>query len=190
MKADRRSVLSGAAAVGLGIGLLPFSVDGKTLNLSPAEARERGAAFKTLTAGEVRTLEAFGEVLLPGARVEGIAHFVDHHISNDPADSLLMLRYMDVPPPYAPFYQAGLAALDVYCRRAHGKLFAELDAGQAGEVVKAISAAPPAGWQGPPSPLFYFVVRSDAVDVVYGTEKGFERLGIPYMPHLLPDTKW
>ena len=190
MKTDRRSVLGGAAAVGLGIGLLPFSVDGKTVKLSPAQARRRGAEFKSLTPGEVRTLEAFGEVLLPGAREEGITHFVDHHISNDPAESLLMIRYMDVPPPYAPFYKAGLAALDLHSRQSRGKLFAELDAGEAAEMVRAISAAPPEGWQGPPSPLFYFVVRSDAVDVVYGTEKGFERLGIPYMPHLLPDTKW
>jgi hypothetical protein len=190
MKTDRRSVIGGAAAVGLGIGLLPFSVDGKTVRLSPAQAREKGAAFKSLTPGEVRTLEAFGEALLPGAREEGIAHFVDHHISNDPAESLLMIRYMDVPPPYASFYKAGLAALDAHSKATTGKLFPELDAGQAAELVRAIAAAPPARWMGPPSPLFYFVLRSDAVDVVYGTEKGFERLGIPYMPHLLPDTKW
>jgi len=30
------------------------------------------------------------------------------------------------------------------------------------------------------------MVRSDAVDVVYGTVEGFERLGVPYMPHILP----
>jgi hypothetical protein len=189
VKTDRRSLLGGAA-VGLGVSLLPFSVNGQTVALSPADARKQGADFKSLTPGEVRTLEAFAEVLLPGAREEGVAHFVDHHISNEPADSLLMIRYMDVPPPYAPFYKAGLAALDAHAKRTTGKLFTALDAGEATELVRLISAAPPAEWQGPPSPLFYFVVRSDAVDVVYGTEKGFERLGIPYMPHLLPETKW
>ena len=48
----------------------------------------------------------------------------------------------------------------------------------------------PPGWSGPPAPVVYLVMRSDAVDVVYGTPKGFEDLGIPYMPHILPPTNW
>lgn len=186
MKANRRSVLSGAAA---GLGLMPFLINGVLTQATAADARAQGAAFKILTPGEVRTLEAFGEVLLPGARAEGIAHFVDHHISVDPADSLLMLRYLDVPPPYAGFYKAGLAALDAHART-QGALFADLAADKAAALVKAISAAPPPGWAGPPSPLFYFAVRADAVDVVYGTMKGFEKLGVPYMAHIEPETRW
>jgi hypothetical protein len=52
-------------------------------------------------------------------------------------------------------------------------------------------AGSPAGWAGGvPAPLFYFGLRSDAIDVVYGTVDGFAKLGIPYMPHILPTTAW
>jgi hypothetical protein len=34
------------------------------------------------------------------------------------------------------------------------------------------------------------VLRSDAVDVVYGTVEGYDALGIPYMPHITPVTRW
>jgi hypothetical protein len=33
-------------------------------------------------------------------------------------------------------------------------------------------------------------VRSDAVDVVYGTPAGFEALGVPYMEHIMPPRRW
>ena len=28
------------------------------------------------------------------------------------------------------------------------------------------------------------------IDVVYGTVEGFARLGVPYMPHILPERSW
>ena len=46
------------------------------------------------------------------------------------------------------------------------------------------------GWQGPPGPFVYLVLRSDAVDVVYGTMEGYAGLGIPYMPHIAPTKRW
>jgi hypothetical protein len=45
-------------------------------------------------------------------------------------------------------------------------------------------------WMGPPAPLFFFVLRNDAVDVKYGTQAGFESLGVPYMPHIAPPAEW
>ena len=39
-------------------------------------------------------------------------------------------------------------------------------------------------------PFFYFVLRNDAVDVVYGTKDGIESLGIPYMAHIEPPSRW
>jgi len=45
-------------------------------------------------------------------------------------------------------------------------------------------------WQGPPAGQVYFVLRSDAVDVVYGTMEGYESLGVPYLPHIAPDRRW
>ena len=35
-------------------------------------------------------------------------------------------------------------------------------------------------------PFVYLLLRSDAVDVVYGTMDGYAALGIPYMPHIAP----
>ena len=46
------------------------------------------------------------------------------------------------------------------------------------------------GWQGPPGALVYFVLRSDAVDVVYGTMEGYQQLGVPYMAHIAPEKRW
>jgi len=47
-----------------------------------------------------------------------------------------------------------------------------------------------AGWDGPPAGFIYFVLRSDAIDVLYGTPEGFERLGVPYMAHIQPPAGW
>ena len=44
--------------------------------------------------------------------------------------------------------------------------------------------------RGPPAGLVYFVLRSDTVDVMYGTMEGYESLGVPYMAHIEPDKRW
>lgn len=182
-QAIRRDVLKG-------IGLIAVEVAGAVQLLTPAAAAAAEAGFKVLTQAEARTLAAFGEALAPGARAAGIAHYVDDQLAKPPADGLLMIRYLDVPPPWLPFYRAGLAALDTLAVARHGTGFAGLDAGQAAALIGAIAERPPEGWQGPPSPLVYFAMRADAIDVVYGTEAGFERLGVPYMAHIAPDPKW
>ena len=46
------------------------------------------------------------------------------------------------------------------------------------------------GWQGPAGSFVYLVLRSDSIDVVYGTMEGYESLGVPYMPHIAPDKRW
>jgi hypothetical protein len=46
------------------------------------------------------------------------------------------------------------------------------------------------GWQGPAGSFVYLLLRSDAVDVVYGTMEGYAGLGIPYMPHIAPTKRW
>ncbi len=158
--------------------------------MTPEDAKARKVPLRTLAGGEARTLERFAEVLLPGAEAAGVAHFVDHHLSVPAEDSLLMLRYLDVPPPYASFYKAGLSALDAHARARFGKGFAGLEAGPATAIVDDIIKAQPPGWQGPPAPFFTFLVRSDAVDVVYGTRAGLARLGLPVMAHLEPEREW
>lgn len=172
------------------LGLLAFSLGGVELLLTPREARAKALPFRVLRPAEVASLEALGEILLPGARDAGIAHFVDQQLAADPADCLLLIRYLDVPPPYIDIYRPALAALDTASQNAHRKNFTALDEKTAISLVRTMSESNPDGWQGPPAPLFYFAARSDAVDVVYGTEEGFERLGIPYMAHIRPTAKW
>jgi len=53
-----------------------------------------------------------------------------------------------------------------------------------------VSDGIPEGWQGPPAPLAYHALRNDAVDVVYGTPAGLQKLGVPYMEHILPPERW
>lgn len=192
MKPTRRRVLAGAAIGGaaLGLGVLPFIVDGRREEMTPTDARHRGVPLQTLSAIDAALLERFGDVLLPGAAEAGLVHFVDQQVSIEPANSLLLLRYLEVPPPFADFYRAGLAALDAYSKASRGRSFVDLPASQAQQVVAAIAKAPPQGWRGPPAPLLYFAVRSDAVDVVYGTIDGFKKLGVPYMAHIEPDKPW
>jgi hypothetical protein len=178
----RRQFLQGAA------GLLNVSVAGRLL--TPRLARAKAAPFAVLTPDQTHTLDAVGEILVPGAREAGLSHYIDHQLAASPAESLLMLRYFDIPPPYAPFYAAALASIDAFAHARSGATFASLPPARATALVAEFSRAVPKEWHGPPSPLVYIVLRSDAVDVVYGTEEGFASLGVPYQAHIPPPTKW
>lgn len=187
MENTRRTMIAGTAA---GLGLLPFLVGGCSAWMTPEEAKQRKLPLRTLAEAEAATLERFGDILLPGASAAGLAHFVDHHLSVPAEESLLLLRYLDVAPPFAGFYQAGLAALDGHANALHGRPFVALSDAAASAIVGAIIESQPAGWQGPPAPFFSFVARSDAVDVVYGTRAGLAKLGIPVMAHIEPEREW
>ncbi len=182
---ERRVFMKGAA-----LSALVFSVGGVEVLLTPREACAQEVPLKVLTADERGALEALGDTLLPGAKDAGIAHYVDQQLSADPSDCLLVARTVGVPPPYADFYRAGLAALNRASMKLYGAWFASLTPEIQHAFVDQIRQENPDGWSGPPSPFFYFVTRTDAVDVYYGTVEGFERLGIPYMPHIVPERKW
>lgn len=169
-------------------GLLMFrDHDGEAVALSAVDATARALPLMALSTAEATTLAALGETLVPGARAAGMAYYVDAQLAADPADGLLMLRYMDIAPPWLPFYRAGLAALD---RLAGGAGFAALADPARSEMVRAMATGVPDRWSGPPAPLFYFVTRADAIDVVWGTQTGFAALGVPYLDHIAPDTPW
>ena len=142
----------------------------------PATAARARTPYRVFNPSQVRVLEGLGEALVPGSKKAGLAHFIDIQLSSPPADSLLMIKYLGVNPPYTAFYQSGLEAA-----ARHPDVPALLQA-------MAKDAIP--GWTGPPAPLFYFVLRNDAVDVVYGTIKGYESLGVPYMAHIPPPPGW
>ena len=149
-----------------------------------------------LTTGEVAILDAFADTLLPGASESGVAHFIDEQLSRAPNDSLLLARYLQIEPPYTGFYKGGLATLNGYCVKTFEKSFVEMDrAARKAFVATLFRMGPqgpinPQGWTGPPAPMLYLCIRSDAVDVTYGTMAGFEKLKVPYMAHIEPPANW
>jgi hypothetical protein len=182
---DRRQFMRGAA-----LGALAFTVGGAEVLLTPREARAQGVPFRLLQAREAETLEALGETLVPGARAAGIAHFIDHQISVAPEEALLEARILNVRPPYANFYKAAITAVDRAAAAQSDQRFAWLPAEAQREFVGLMRQNKLQGWQGPPAGFVYFVLRSDSVDVVYGTVEGYEALGIPYMAHIMPLKRW
>jgi hypothetical protein len=180
----RRAVIKAGALT------IACMVAGKIVQASPAEAHAMAAAPQVLSPHEAETLGHLAETMVPGARAAGIAEYVDSQLAADPNESLLIARYFGVLPPFRDFYAAGVAGLDAAAKAAHGQSFAALAAEPALTLAASLLAGPPPGWTGPPAPLFYLALRGDAVDVVYGTQAGFEMLGVPYMEHILPPRRW
>ncbi len=185
MTLDRRDLLKRAAG-GLVLAQMASGLSWTT----PARAAAAQAPLRTLSATEGWIIAGLGDVLAPGAATLGLAHYLDHHLSVAPAESLLMLRYLDVLPPYIGFYRAGLAATEALRARLLGVPLEAMTAADWQRLLQAMLAPDLAGWQGPPAGLFYFALRGDAVDVVYGTRAGFERLGVDYLAHIEPETDW
>jgi len=182
---NRRDFMGGAA-----LGTLAFTVGGAEVLLTPREARAQGVPFRLLKADEAETLESLGETLVPGARAAGVAHFIDHQLSVPPQEALLEARILNVRPPYANFYRAVIGAVNRASQAQSGRRFAWLASHEQGDFVNLMRQNKIEGWQGPPGGFVYLVLRSDAVDVVYGTVEGYEALGIPYMAHILPVKRW
>jgi hypothetical protein len=181
----RRAFLQGAT-----VGALAFTLDGAEVLLTPGQARAHGVPFRLLKADEAEVLEALGETLVPGARRAGIAHFLDQQFSVPPEEALLEARILNVRPPFVNFYRSAIAAIDRASRAQHGRRFVQLAAYEQRDFVNEMRQNKIGGWQGPPGGFVYFVLRSDAVDVVFGTIEGYEALGIPYMPHIAPEKRW
>jgi hypothetical protein len=182
---ERRVFLKGA-----GMGLLAFTVDGASVMMTPGQARAEGVPFRLLAAREAETIEALGETLVPGAQRAGIAHFIDQQVSVTPGEALLEARQLNVKPPFVGFYRAAIGAVDKASEARGGRRFAALSTTDQRDFVDLMRQNKIAGWQGPAGAFVYFILRSDAVDVVYGTIEGYASLGVPYMPHIAPDRRW
>ena len=85
---------------------------------------------------------------------------------------------------------AAIGGVDKASMARGGKRFAALSASEQHDFIDLLRQNKIDGWQGPPAGLTYFVLRSDAVDVVYGTMEGYESLGVPYLAHIAPDKRW
>jgi hypothetical protein len=154
-------------------------------------ARAAGESWSVLQPFQAAAIEALGDTLLPGASGAGLVHFLDAQLAKPPDQALLTLRYVDVAPPYADFYAGAVAALDAESRRVRSNTdFAALGPDERERIVRAMAGSDLPNWSGPPAPLVYFVLRSDALDVVYGSEDGFQLLDVPYMPHIAPANRW
>ena len=103
---------------------------------------------------------------------------------------MLQARILNVRPPFANFYRAALGAIDGASDKTKGRKFAELSPAEQHDFVGLMRVNKIDGWQGPPGPFVFTVLRSDAVDVVYATMDGYAMLGVPYMPHIAPTKKW
>ena len=181
----RRAFMQGA-----GIGALAFSVGGVEVMLTPAQARAQRVPLRMLTPSEAQTLEAVGETLAIGARPAGIAHFVDQQLGLPPPYALLTIRVSEIRPPYVNFYRAALGGIEKASQAQLGRKYSELTEAQQGDFVTRLRQGKLEGWQGPAQGTVYGMLRNDAIDVVYGTVEGFARLGVPYMPHILPERSW
>ncbi len=182
----RRAFVQGAA-----MGALAFTVGGVEVLLRPSEARAQGVPLKTLTPDEARRLEAVSETLVPGAREAGIAHFVDQQCSVPPHEALLSIRIGNVRPPFVNFFRAALTEIDRQCNTQRGKPFAELTADEQRDFIALMRVGKHPDWKGPPAQqAIYGSFRANAVDVVYGTVEGTERLGVPYMALVAPTARW
>jgi hypothetical protein len=173
-----------------GFGLLTVAAAGGVKMLTAAQARSEAIPFRIFDRAEVGTIDALGEVLVPGSAASGLAHFIDFQLAGPAADNMLMIKYLGLNPPFTTFYKSGIAALENSARKEFSRPFNMLAAKDADATVAAMAKGDIAGWSGPPAPLFFFVMRNDAVDVAYGTTAGFETLAIPYMAHIPPLTPW
>ena len=182
---DRRNFIKTSTLSALG-----FKMDVSAAAFTPAVEKKAGTPLSVINTIEQRTLEKLGEIFLPGAAEAGIAHYIDHQLSTSPEESLLFLRYMDQPLPPETFYRLGINSVNDWAQTECGCDFSEVPYSSAENFVRSLSRETPAHWKGPPASLFYFVLRTDVVDVVYGTMEGFQKLGIPYMEHIKPPTPW
>jgi Gluconate 2-dehydrogenase subunit 3 len=182
---ERRAFMKGAA-----VGALAFTVGGAEVLLTPRQAHAQNVPLRTLTAEQGAALDAMGEALVPGATAAGITNFVDQQISGPPEEALLGARILNVRPPYANFYRAALTAIDTMSGKSNGRKFAELNADEQRNFINLMRQNKLDGWQGPPGPFVYGILRGDAVDVTYATMDGYAALGVPYMPHIAPAKRW
>lgn len=166
-------------------------VGGEVLRVSPRAAQAAGLPYQILTDEEVATLQALAEAIVPGASEAGISHFIDKQLGANAQDSLLMLKYLGVPASgFTGFYQSGLRNAARLAQTRFAKSWEGLSSKEAEQLLVELNSNAELEWDGPPAAFFFFVLRSDACDVVYGTADGFARLGVPLMAHIEPKEAW
>jgi gluconate 2-dehydrogenase gamma chain len=171
----RRAFLVGAAIAAAGAGLASEArAEDHTTHPVPDAAQPMGpteghGAF--FNDDDAATMAAFTERLWPaapgkpGATETGVLNYIDLALAGAYADQ-------------QDFYRRGLAALDAYCRSAHGKPFAALDAAMQDDVIRALEQGKATGFVWPAAPAFFNTVRTHTMegmfaDPVYGGNRNF-----------------
>jgi len=183
-KVARRQFLSGA----VGAAAIAGPVGGSLAALGSA-AEESAVTYRTFSAPQAEAYAAWCDLLANGAAKAGVARFVDKYISVPYDESLLLLRFFK-DPSLGEFYFAGLAGIDRESDARFGKPFLSLERDERLTIVEAARQSKTRAWTEPDPSFFYFISRSDAVDVVYGTERGFGTLDFPYRAHNAPEAPW
>ncbi|MCB1680182.1 MAG: gluconate 2-dehydrogenase subunit 3 family protein [Halioglobus sp.] len=189
MTINRREFIKRGMGGGASL-LLAYEIGGGSLLLTPRQAHAQDIPLRQLTADEAGALETLADALLPGAAKAGVAQFIDHQLGEDPGDCLLIAKYFQVPPPYLPFYRQGVQGCEALAQQQFETGLAGLDETQMTQLLQTIGKPGTHTPEGHDLSLFYLCLRSDAVDVVYGTPEGFEKLNIPYMAHIMPPEGW
>jgi Gluconate 2-dehydrogenase subunit 3 len=156
----------------------------------PRAAHAQGTPFKILLPGEVATIEALSDALVPGAREAGVSHYVDHELGS-PSPRLL-LRFAQLRGPMAPYYHGALAAFSASMTAQGNRAFSSLSPDAQHAIIEALRTGTIKPWDAGAvaAPVFYGMMRNDGIDVVYGSAEGFKTLDIPYMPHIMPKSTW
>lgn len=190
MKINRRNFsLTGGALT------LAFMLGDGTIMLTPAQAKAQKIPLRILNKNQAFLIDLLGDAIVPGAKAAGLSHYIDHQLSVKHQDNLLILRYLRVDPPFEDFYMSSLSAFERTITQKYNKKPADINEKEMSEFITLMMQKNPEHWsspgnQAPPAPFFYFVLRSDAIDVTYGTMDAFDRLDIPYMAHIEPNHPW
>jgi len=178
---DRRHFISSVVGVAASGGAVAAAL--------AAETGGDEIKFRTFGAYQGEVFSAWCDLLVPGASAAGVAPYVDRYVSGPYREALLFLRFFQGAP-LADFYTAGLLGIDLESVAQFKKPFLDLAPQERRSVVEAAVNSTTGAWKSPDPFFFYLVSRNDAVDVVYGTQKGFQALDIPYLAHIPPDRPW
>lgn len=175
-----------------GAVMLSVIIGGTTVKITPGEAKEKNLPFQSLNKEQTDIIDLLGEAIVPGARGAGLSHYIDHQLSMDLENNFLILRYLGVAAPFKSFYASALSAFHRAIKKKYNKGPKDLNEAEMTEFINIMMQKNPDGWgqNASPAPFFYFVLRSDAIDVTYGSIAGFENLDIPYMAHIAPKHNW
>ena len=178
---ERRALIKGA-----GLSVLAFSVGGAEVLLSPRAAHAQNIPFRTLTPEQ----SALGRWRDFGSWRQAGRISISLISSCRPHGEALLERAFSTCGRLMQFLSRGARRVDKTSQAKNGDKNSQLTPTERHDFVDLMRQNKIEGWQGPAGPFVYLIMRSDAVDVVYGTMEGYAALGIPYMPHIAPEKRW